>query len=70
MTGFFAAVLFGAILSSFNAALNSTSTLFMLNIYKPYIKPDATDKQVVFAGKVVAIILAVFSIPRRLGLPK
>ncbi len=61
LTGFFAAVLFGAILSSFNAALNSTSTLFMLNIYKPYIKPDATDKQVVFAGKVVAIILAVFS---------
>ncbi len=61
LTGFFAAVLFGAILSSFNAALNSTSTLFMLNIYKPYIKPDATDKQVVFAGKVVAVILAVFS---------
>ena len=61
LTGFFAAVLFGAILSSFNAALNSTSTLFMLNIYKPYIKPDATDKQVVFAGKVVAVILAIFS---------
>lgn len=61
LTGFFAAVLFGAILSSFNAALNSTSTLFMLNIYKPYVKPDATDKQVVFAGKVVAVILAVFS---------
>ena len=61
LTGFFAAVLFGAILSSFNAALNSTSTLFMLNIYKPYIKPDATDKQVVFAGKGVAVMLAVFS---------
>ena len=61
LTGFFAAVLFGAILSSFNAALNSTSALFMLNLYKPYIKPDATDKQVVFAGKVVAVILAVFS---------
>ena len=61
LTGFFAAVLFGAILSSFNAALNSTSTLFMLNIYKPYIKPDASDKQVVFAGKVVAIVLACFS---------
>lgn len=61
LTGFFAAVLFGAILSSFNAALNSTSTLFMLNVYKPYIKPGATDKQVVFAGKIVAIVLAVFS---------
>ena len=61
LMGFFAAVLFGAILSSFNAALNSTSALFMLNIYKPYMKPDASDKQVVIAGKVVAVILAIFS---------
>lgn len=61
LTGFFAAVLFGAILSSFNAALNSTSTLFMLNVYKPYIKPSATDHELVKKGKWVAVILAVFS---------
>lgn len=61
LTGFFAAVLFGAILSSFNAALNSTSTLFMLNVYKPYIKPSATDHELVTKGKWVAVILAVFS---------
>ncbi|MGB2579108.1 SSS family solute:Na+ symporter [Elusimicrobium simillimum] len=59
--GFFAAVLFGAILSSFNAALNSTSTLFMMNIYKPYINPQATEKSMVSKGKIVAVILAVFS---------
>ncbi len=61
LIGFFAAVLFGAILSSFNAALNSTSTLFMLNVYKPLINPSATDHELVTKGKYVGILLAVFS---------
>jgi len=61
LTGFFAAVLFGAILSSFNAALNSTSTLFMLNVYKPLIKPTATDHELVKKGKIVGIFLVIFS---------
>ena len=60
LIGFFAAVLFGAILSSFNAGLNSTSTLFMLNIYKPF-HPKATDEELVKKGKWVGIGLAVFS---------
>ena len=61
LIGFFAAVLFGAILSSFNAALNSTSTLFMLNVYKPLINPNASDKDLVTKGKYVGILLAVFA---------
>jgi SSS family solute:Na+ symporter len=61
LIGFFAALLFGAILSSFNAALNSTSTLFMLNVYKPLIKPSATDHELVTKGKYVGILLAIFS---------
>ncbi|MFP3361426.1 solute:sodium symporter family transporter, partial [Planococcus sp. SIMBA_143] len=43
LVGFFAAVLFGAILSSFNSALNSSVTLIALNIYKPYFNPKAPD---------------------------
>lgn len=59
--GFFAAVLFGAILSSFNSALNSSVTLFGLDFYKEYINKDATEKQVVKAGKIFGMVLAVFS---------
>lgn len=59
--GFFAAVLFGAILSSFNSALNSSVTLFGLDFYKEYINKDASEKQVVKAGKIFGIILALFS---------
>ena len=61
LLGFFAAVLFGAILSSFNSALNSSITLFGLDIYKQYIKKDANEQQVVRAGKTFGIGLALLS---------
>ncbi|MFC0523220.1 solute:sodium symporter family transporter [Pontibacillus salicampi] len=61
LVGFFAAVLVGAILSSFNSALNSSVTLIALNIYKPYFNPQASDKQVVKKGKTAGIILALFA---------
>ncbi|MGB5942977.1 MAG: solute:sodium symporter family transporter [Leeuwenhoekiella sp.] len=59
--GFFAAVLFGAILSSFNSALNSSVTLFGLDLYKEYFNKDASEKQTVVAGKTFGIVLAIFS---------
>lgn len=59
--GFFAAVLFGAILSSFNSALNSCVTLFGIDIYKQYINKDAPEKQVVANGKRFGIGLALFA---------
>ncbi len=59
--GFFAAVLFGAILSSFNSALNSSVTLFGFDIYKTHIKPHANEKQTVKAGKRFGILLAIVS---------
>ena len=61
LVGFFAAVLFGAILSSFNSALNSSVTLFGIDIYKSHIKKDATEKQTVYAGKTFGIGLAILS---------
>jgi SSS family solute:Na+ symporter len=38
LTGFVAAVIFGAAFTTFNAGLNSSSTLFILNIYKPWLQ--------------------------------
>lgn len=59
--GFFAAVLFGAILSSFNSALNSCVTLYGIDIYKEYVNKDAPDDLVVKKGKQFGIGLAVFA---------
>lgn len=61
LLGFFAAVLFGAILSSFNSALNSSVTLFGIDIYRTYFKKDASDVEVVAAGKKFGILLAILS---------
>lgn len=59
--GFFAAVLFGAILSSFNSVLNSSVTLFGIDIYKQHINKNASEILVVKKGKTFGIILAVFA---------
>ena len=59
--GFFAAVLFGAILSSFNSALNSSVTLFGVDLYKAYINKEASEKEVVKKGKQFGILLAIIS---------
>ncbi len=58
MVGFFAAVIFGAILSSFNSALNSSVTLFGLDIYKQHINIEADERTVVRMGKRFGILLA------------
>jgi solute:Na+ symporter, SSS family len=61
LVGFFAAVLFGAILSSFNSALNSSVTLFGVDLYKQYINKEATDKTVVKYGKLFGVVLAILA---------
>ncbi len=61
LTGFFAAVMIGAILSSFNSALNSSCTLFSLGLYKNVIRKDATEHDVVRSGKVFGWIVAVLA---------
>lgn len=59
--GFFAAVLFGAILSSFNSVLNSSVTLFGIDVYKQHINKDADEKTVVKYGKAFGVVLAISS---------
>ncbi|MDP5157624.1 MAG: solute:sodium symporter family transporter [Flaviramulus sp.] len=59
LVGFFAAVLFGAILSSFNSVLNSSVTLFGIDIYKQHINQEAEEKTIVKYGKIFGICLAI-----------
>jgi SSS family solute:Na+ symporter len=59
LVGFFAAVMVGAILSSFNSALNSTATLFSLGVYQHMIHPTATQEQIIRSGKWFGWIIAI-----------
>jgi len=60
-TGFFAAVLFGAVLSSFNSLLNSSATLFGFDLYRLYFNKDASDIETVKAGKKFGFVLGIIS---------
>lgn len=62
LTGFFVAVMMGAILSTFNSALNSAATVFSLGIFKRYISKEADDNKLVIIGKWTSALLAIFAI--------
>lgn len=58
LVGFFAAVMVGAVLSTFNSVLNSSATLFSQGIYKGLINPEADGPAMVKSGRYCSIILA------------
>jgi len=62
LTGFFVAVLVGAVLSTFNSALNSAATIFSIDIYKKYLNKSVSDKGIVRIGRIVSLALALFAI--------
>ena len=62
LTGFFAAAVLGAVLSSFNSALNSSCTLFSLGVYKRLLRRNADDVQVVRSGRVFGLIVAIAAV--------
>ena len=60
------AALTAAIVSSLASMLNSTSTIFTLDIYKQYVGKKASDKTIVSVGRIsaaVALLIAVFIAP-------
>lgn len=62
LMGFFAAVILGAILSTFNSVLNSSATIFSLDIFKKFAPANTTDKTLVRVGRTSSIVLAITSI--------
>ena len=58
-TGFFAAVMVGAVLSTFNSVLNSAATLFSESIYRSTLNPDSSGRNQVRIGRIFSAVLAV-----------
>tara|TARA_B100001123_G_C15341648_1_gene1035233 strand:+ start:3698 stop:5395 length:1698 start_codon:yes stop_codon:yes gene_type:complete len=57
--GFFAAAIFGAVLSTFNSVLNSSITIFALDVYKPLFGKNLTDDEVIKRSKRIGMVIAV-----------
>ncbi len=67
LKGLVVAALAAAIVSSLASMLNSTSTIFTMDIYRPYFNPKASNKQMVTTGRIsaaVALIIAVLIAPQ------
>ena len=59
-----------AVISSLASMLNSTSTIFTIDIYRKYINPEASDKKLVVIGRtsaILALIIALVSAAPLLG---
>ena len=72
LRGLFLAALFGAIQSTVNSVLNSTATVFTLDIYKRWLHPTASQRHLVRVGMVssaliLAISIALAMVIERLG---
>ena len=67
LKGLVLAALAAAIVSSLASMLNSTSTIFTMDIYKPYINRKSTEKQTVRVGRIsgaIALLIAVLIAPQ------
>lgn len=56
LRGFMLAAIAGAVISSLASMLNSASTIFTLDLYKVYVKKDATQKNLVFVGRMMTLL--------------
>lgn len=59
LKGLVLAALAAAIVSSLASMLNSTSTIFTMDIYKPHINPQASGRKLVNVGRLTAAVALV-----------
>ncbi len=63
MSGAFAAVIAGAVLSSFNSCINSAAALYTCDIHKNYINPNADVKKVATRVALFFTVVSVLLVP-------
>jgi SSS family solute:Na+ symporter len=60
--GLILAALAAAIVSSLASMLNSTSTIFTMDIYRSHFNKNASDAQMVFVGRITAVVALIIAI--------
>jgi SSS family solute:Na+ symporter len=62
LRGLLLAALFGAIQSTVNSVLNSTATVFTMDVYRRWLNPAAGDKRLVVMGIVSSVVVLMIAI--------
>ncbi len=73
LKGLVVAALAAAIVSSLASMLNSTATIFTMDIYKPYFNVNASDRRTVSVGRIavgVALLIACIIAPLLESIPQ
>ena len=73
MVGLIVAVLIAAVISTVDSGLNSLSAICTLDIYRKTFRPDASNREIVWAGRAITLLAALagivfallMSIPKR-----
>ncbi|HOQ86141.1 MAG TPA: sodium/solute symporter [Phycisphaerae bacterium] len=62
LRGLFLAALFGAIQSTVQAVLNSTATVFTMDVYQRLLRPSATERHLVAVGRITTLVVLMVAI--------
>lgn len=62
LLGLFIAVLLGAVFSTYNSLLNSSATMFAIDLYKPMLNPKADDRRLIHVSRIFAVITAIVTL--------
>lgn len=70
--GFILAAILGAIISSLAAMLNSASSIFTMDLYRKYFSKNASERHLVWAGRVAVIVFTLMGcwLAPKLGDPR
>ncbi len=61
LKGFVLAAIFGAVVSSLASMLNSSSTIFTMDIYKKWINPKASQYALVTSGRICVVVFVIIA---------
>lgn len=59
--GLIAAGLMAAVLSSINSLLNSSATIIAVDLYRPYVRPGAGDREMILVGRVSVLAFTILA---------
>lgn len=62
VTGLLIAAIFAAAMSTISTSINSGATIFMTDVYKRYLRPDATEKGMMFALYASTVVIGVLGV--------
>ena len=61
LVGIMIAAICGAVMSSFNAGINSASTVFTMDLYSKYFNKNADSKKQLKVGRIAAVVIVLFA---------